>query len=169
MPGDQQGTDDDPPPLARRSTSEKAQEKTKKKRSPLRFEATPNPGEAKNGPARPTLDADVVQAQATAPGAGGSGREGGGDAPLSTSERLPLGKQTVSVTVDVQAPATMNITKQATLKLIVRNTGVSDAFNVRVDDELPEGLKFISSQPEMRVIPRRPPLELAAQSATRRV
>ena len=45
----------------------------------------------------------------------------------------------------------MNLTKQATLKLIVRNTGVGDAFNVRVDDELPDGLKFISSQPEMQV------------------
>ena len=70
---------------------------------------------------------------------------------MPTVDRLPLGKQSVAVTVDVQAPATMNLTKQATLKLIVRNTGIGDAFNIRVDDELPDGLKFISSQPEMRV------------------
>ena len=63
-----------------------------------------------------------------------------------------LGKQSVAVSVDVQAPATMNLTKQATFKLIVRNTGVGDAYNVRVDDELPEGLTFISSQPEMQLI-----------------
>ena len=62
-----------------------------------------------------------------------------------------MGKQSVAVSVDVQAPATMNLIKQATFKLIVRNTGVGDAYNVRVDDELPEGLKYVSSQPEMRV------------------
>ena len=69
---------------------------------------------------------------------------------MPTADRLPLGKQSVAVTVDVQAPATMNLTKQATLKLIVRNTGIGDAFNVHVDDELPDGLKFVSSQPEMQ-------------------
>ena len=62
-----------------------------------------------------------------------------------------MGKQSVAVTVDVMAPASMNLSKNATLKLIVRNTGVADAFNVCVDDELPDGLKFVSSQPEMRV------------------
>ena len=76
---------------------------------------------------------------------------GAADTRLSTAERLPLGKQSVAVTVDVQAPATMNLTKQATFKLIVRNTGVGDAYNVRVDDELPDGLTFISSQPEMKL------------------
>jgi uncharacterized repeat protein (TIGR01451 family) len=45
----------------------------------------------------------------------------------------------------------MNLNQEATLKLIVRNTGTSDALNVNVQDELPEGLQFISSQPEMRV------------------
>ena len=70
---------------------------------------------------------------------------------MPTADRLPLGKQSVAVTVDVQAPASMNLTKEATLKLIVRNTGIADAFNVHVDDELPDGLKFVSSQPEMNV------------------
>ncbi len=56
------------------------------------------------------------------------------------------------MTVDVQAPASMNLNKQATLKLTVRNTGTSDAFNVAVDDELPDGLEYVSSLPEMRVL-----------------
>ena len=47
-----------------------------------------------------------------------------------------MGKQSVAVTVDVQAPTSMNLNKEATLKLIVRNTGIADAFNVQVDDEL---------------------------------
>src|SRR5262249_55196311 len=58
--------------------------------------------------------------------------------------------QSVAVTVDVQAPATMNLNQEATLKLIVRNTGAHDALNVGIEDELPEGLQFISSIPEMQ-------------------
>ena len=46
------------------------------------------------------------------------------DSTLPAAERLPLGKQSVAVTVDVQAPASMNLNKEATLKLIVRNTGI---------------------------------------------
>ena len=41
------------------------------------------------------------------------------DAPV---DRLPLGKQSVAVTVDVQAPSSMNLNQEASLKLIVRNT-----------------------------------------------
>ena len=43
----------------------------------------------------------------------------------------------------------MNLNKEANLKLIVRNTGASDALNVEIQDELPEGLQYISSVPEM--------------------
>jgi uncharacterized repeat protein (TIGR01451 family) len=66
-------------------------------------------------------------------------------------DRLPLGKQSVAVTVDVQAPASMNLNREATLKLIVRNTGNADALNVMVHDELPEGLDFQSSVPDALV------------------
>jgi uncharacterized repeat protein (TIGR01451 family) len=109
--------------------------------------------------APPPRDDKVIQAQAPAPPteqpagaapvAGGAGTAG--DSPLPASERLPLGKQSVAVTVDVQAPASMNLNKDATLKLIVRNTGLADAFNVHVQDELTEGLRFLSSLPDMNV------------------
>ena len=96
-----------------------------------------------------------IRAQATAPSppAGGpppvaSDISGAG---LSAADRLPLGKQAVAVTVDVLAPTSMNLKQPATLKLIVRNTGIADAYNVRIDDELPDGLKFLSSQPDMLV------------------
>jgi uncharacterized repeat protein (TIGR01451 family) len=111
--------------------------------------ATPNGSEPRGGPAGPPVDEDVVKAQATVPAAGQP--VGAADPPLPTADRLPIGKQSVAVTVDVQAPPTMNLSKDATLKLIVRNTGTADAFNVRVDDELPDGLKFVSSLPEMKV------------------
>ncbi len=104
----------------------------------------------------PPLDPGVVRAQATAPpgppvaepAPGASDVSG---VRLSAADRLPLGKQAVAVTVDVLAPTSMNLKKEATLKLIVRNTGIADAYNVQIDDELQEGFKFVSSKPDMRV------------------
>ena len=69
----------------------------------------------------------------------------------TASDRLPLGKQSVGVSVDVQSPASMNLNKDAPLKLIVRNTGLHDALNVQVHDELPEGLTYVSSEPKAHV------------------
>ncbi len=63
-------------------------------------------------------------------------------------DRLTLGRQSVGVSVNVLGPSSMYLNQEATLKLIVRNTGKSDALNVTVTDELPEGLQFVTSQPE---------------------
>jgi uncharacterized repeat protein (TIGR01451 family) len=41
----------------------------------------------------------------------------------------------------------MNLNQPATLKIVVRNTGASEAMNVCVYDELPDGLDYVSSQP----------------------
>jgi uncharacterized repeat protein (TIGR01451 family) len=89
---------------------------------------------------------------APVPAAAGAGAgTGGPEASRAAVDRLPIGKQSVAVTVDAQAPASMNLKQEATLKLIVRNAGTSDALNVDVQDELPEGLQYVSSQPEMHV------------------
>jgi uncharacterized repeat protein (TIGR01451 family) len=61
---------------------------------------------------------------------------------------LPLGRQSVSLSVDVVGPAVVNLNQVATLKIVVRNTGTSDAMGVVVRDELPESLALLSSQPE---------------------
>jgi uncharacterized repeat protein (TIGR01451 family) len=87
-----------------------------------------------------------TQAGVTPPAGGGLPIDPGSDA-LST-DRIPLGKQSVAVTVDVQAPASMNLNQTATLRLIVRNSGSSEAINVKVHDTLPDGLEYVSSQPE---------------------
>jgi uncharacterized repeat protein (TIGR01451 family) len=63
-------------------------------------------------------------------------------------ERLPLGKQEVVLSVDVQAPQVMNFNREATVKIVVKNSGSSDALGVIVRDDLPPGLAFVSSQPE---------------------
>ena len=64
--------------------------------------------------------------------------------------RVPLGAQAVGLTVDVQAPPLLNINLPATFKIVVKNTGTADATGVVVRDELPEGVEFLSSQPETR-------------------
>jgi uncharacterized repeat protein (TIGR01451 family) len=64
------------------------------------------------------------------------------------ADRLPAGKQSVAVTVDVQSPPNMNLHVPAKVRLVIRNTGTSDALQVRIRDELPDGLKFISSDHE---------------------
>ena len=68
-----------------------------------------------------------------------------------SADRFPLGIQSVAVTVDVQAPKSMNLNQEANLRIVVRNTGTSEAMNVRVLDELPDGLEHLSSLPEANV------------------
>jgi uncharacterized repeat protein (TIGR01451 family) len=83
---------------------------------------------------------------ATLPPAGGSVNPAG-TAGLS-ADHLPLGKQSVAVSVDVQAPPSMNLNQPATLRLVIRNTGANEAMNVQVFDALPEGLRYVDSQPK---------------------
>jgi uncharacterized repeat protein (TIGR01451 family) len=157
-------------PAALESVPAPAKAKTNAKRDPGTATEEPKPKTGgilesffgKNESKQPRSDENVVKAQAPAPPpapapiAGGSGAPpagpaGAGDVSLAAVDRLPIGKQSVAVTVDVQGPASMNLNQEAALKLIVRNTGTSDALNVNVQDELPEGLQYISSQPEMHV------------------
>ena len=100
-------------------------------------------------PLRIRTDPSVVRTQGPAPADGAPAAPARTEASGPTVDRLPIGKQSVAVTVDVQAPASMNLNQVANLKLVIRNTGTSDALNVDVEDELPEGLRFISSVPEM--------------------
>ena len=65
-----------------------------------------------------------------------------------SADRLPLGKQSVAVTVDVQAPPSMNLYQPTTLRLVIRNTGANEAMNVQVFDDLPDGLRYLDSQPK---------------------
>lgn len=64
------------------------------------------------------------------------------------AERLPIGRQNVGLTVEVLAPQVMNLGQSATLKVVVRNNGSNEAQEVLVRDMLPDGLDYLSSQPE---------------------
>jgi uncharacterized repeat protein (TIGR01451 family) len=62
-------------------------------------------------------------------------------------ENLPLGRQAIGLTVDVQAPPVVNLNQETRLKIVVRNSSANDALGVVVRDQLPEGLEFLDSQP----------------------
>ncbi len=97
--------------------------------------------------AQPKTDENLMRTQIPAQaGATPAPAAGAAEASGATVDRLPLGKQSVAVTVDVLAPVSMNLNQEATLKLIVRNTGASDALNVEIHDELPEGLEHVASE-----------------------
>lgn len=63
-------------------------------------------------------------------------------------DELPMGRQNISLTVDVVAPQVLNLNQTATFKIVVRNAGTTDARGVVVRDQLPDGLTLVSSQPE---------------------
>src|SRR5262249_14876526 len=42
----------------------------------------------------------------------------------------------------------LNLNQNTTLRIVVRNSGTTDALGVVVRDELPDSLSFVSSQPE---------------------
>jgi uncharacterized repeat protein (TIGR01451 family) len=85
-----------------------------------------------------------------APPAASAGASGSQEPFVLPADRVPLGAQAVGLTVDVQAPPLININLPATFKIVVKNTGMADATGVVVRDELPEGVEFLSSQPEAR-------------------
>jgi uncharacterized repeat protein (TIGR01451 family) len=79
---------------------------------------------------------------------GTAGSAGAVDPFVLPREKLPLGRQSVALTVDVVGPQVLNINQITSLRIVVHNTGTADAMGVVVRDELPEGLDYLSSQPE---------------------
>lgn len=63
-------------------------------------------------------------------------------------DRIPMGRQALGLSVEVKGPPTVNLNKEATYRIVVSNTGTSEATDVVVRDELPEGMELISSQPK---------------------
>ena len=63
-------------------------------------------------------------------------------------EKLTEGPHAMGLTVEVLAPATANLHKPTTFKIVVKNNGTHPALGVVVRDELPESLKYISSNPK---------------------
>ena len=92
-------------------------------------------------------DDDVMPAQGQGlPPAAGNAPVGG--AFVISPESVPMGLQSVGLSVQVFAPSTMNLNREATVTIVVKNTASKDASGVVVRDQLPEGVEFVSSQPE---------------------
>ncbi len=151
-----------PKPQEQKKLEGRIEEPTAKQSDQAKVERKPDAPAVRKDHSLLRVDDDVVLTNgpagsserppgAPAPVSESGGAAGGSDIPRAAVDQLPLGKQSVAVTVDVQAPENINLKQEATLKLIVRNTGTSDALNVDVQDELPEGLQYISSQPPMTV------------------
>jgi len=107
-------------------------------------------GDQGQSPAAPAPLAPAEGSPPAAPQAAASRTVPGSITPSAAlqMDKLNFGKQSVGVSVDALGPSSMYLNQEATLKLVVRNTGKSDALNVTVTDDLPEGLQFVSSQPE---------------------
>jgi uncharacterized repeat protein (TIGR01451 family) len=128
-------------------------------------EKTAPPGDPfgpETGPATPDAKADDVT-RTQAPGGDGStlppAKEPQGGAPPAAGsapkgdpfilppDRLPQGANTVSLTVEVQAPPNANLNRPMKLKIFVKNSGVGPAMGILVHDHLPENLTFVKSEP----------------------
>jgi len=100
---------------------------------------------------KPAPAAAPASAPAPVPDPSQTGTPAGG-IPTPLIDQLPMDRHEVLLSVDVQAPETMNIDMESTVKIVVRNGGSSDALGVVVRDELPEGLSFVSSVPETQPV-----------------
>jgi uncharacterized repeat protein (TIGR01451 family) len=98
--------------------------------------------EQKDGPLPPAKD--------RAPGAAVPTMNGPADGYTLPADRLPVGRQTLGLSVEVIAPAVMNVGHAASIKIMVKNTGVADASAVRVRYDLPTALELVTSQPEQQ-------------------
>jgi uncharacterized repeat protein (TIGR01451 family) len=110
------------------------------------------PGAPPPAPREAAIDPELRPAAGPASQAGGgagAGESAGAVDPfVLPQDKLPLGRQSVALSVDVVGPQVLNINQTASLKIVVRNTGTADAMGVVVRDELPDSLDFLSSQPE---------------------
>jgi uncharacterized repeat protein (TIGR01451 family) len=119
--------------------------------SPTSTNDTPGTGQPERIlPAPPALLDDAVIPAQNAPPAGGANL-----AVPYTGEpaSLPTGAQAVGVTVQVVAPAAMTLHKPATVTILVKNNGTTDALGVVVRDQLPDGVKYVKSVPEASTPP----------------
>ena len=75
-------------------------------------------------------------------------------------DRMSLGKQRVQLSVEVQASPIINLNKETTVALVVKNESNVDASGVSLVYQLPDGLKLNSSTPEATSVPSDKPLFL---------
>ncbi len=120
--------------------------------SPSRRDPLVVPASVGEPPADPGEGGNPLPMSSLPPGGSGAAsgpKGGGGDASDAFSlrpDRYPTGPQKVKLSVEVKAGAVINLGKEAPVRVVVINEGTTDAFNVRVTYQLPDGLQFVSSE-----------------------
>lgn len=115
---------------------------------PLRDERVRPASAADNGPGLPGATAAPGGVAPASPGSGLAN-----DPFALPVDRMGLGVQKVMLSVEVQAPPIMNLGKESTVRLVVKNEGRFDASGVSLVYQLPEGLKVVSTTPATNPIP----------------
>jgi uncharacterized repeat protein (TIGR01451 family) len=119
----------------------------------------PNAGRASSAAEVEPLDGPLPPAKEPKPGTAVPPTNGPLDSYKLPADRLPVGRQTLGLSVEVIAPAVMNVGHAASIKIVVKNTGVADASTTRVHYDLPPALELVTAQPEQqRVSPDDPSL-----------
>lgn len=88
-------------------------------------------------PVSPTLDENVVPAAAADGQAADSG--------VLPLDGLMTGVRAVGLSVHVMADPVAFLNKEMVVKVVVKNTGTTEARGVQIRDVLPEGLEFVAS------------------------
>ncbi len=118
--------------------------------------ARPAPRDSEVRPAEfddggPSLPGATAPPGGSAPGGGTPGSEP--DPFALSADRLGVGKQKVQLSVEVQASPIINLGKETTVRLVVKNESNVDALGVSLVYQLPEGLKLNSSTPPSNPLP----------------
>lgn len=76
--------------------------------------------------------------------------------PESTFPDTPLpARQSPNLVLETVAPESIGVGLPLTYELVVRNTGTDAVANVRVEDHIPAGAKFLGSDPNTELVGRR--------------
>ena len=118
---------------------------------------TPAPRDARVRPVEMD-DSGPLLPGATSPPGGVSANPGGGQGPGSDpfalpADRMGVGKQKLQLSVDVQASPIINLGKESTVKIVVKNESNVDASGVSLVYQLPESLRINSSTPSGTLLP----------------
>ena len=103
-------------------------------------------------------DGDPNLPPAISPAGGVPATPGSASGPASDpfalpAEKMGLGKQRVQLSVEVQASPIINLGKESTVRLVVKNESNVDALGVSLVYQLPDGLKLVSSTPAGTLVP----------------
>jgi len=151
------GEDPANPPAADAPTGAADRDRAEPPPGPSEPPALPAPP-AQTAPApapAPTDDVRQTRAEAasTAPAPQPADAAQGADSPfVLRPEQLGPSPQTASVRVEVQAPPTVNLDLPVWIKILVHNSGGAEAAGVKVYYPIPDGIEFVSSQPELKPV-----------------